>query len=88
MGYPGGVNRDRFPGLADGWARFDAPAGSQPVDSAIEAMADFMRSGTMANQHGLFAAGERIDELMTRGAGRSRQVRWAASPAAWCSGRA
>ena len=59
------MNRDRFPGLADGWARFDAPAGAQPVDSVIEAMADFMRSGTMANQHGLFAAGERIDELMT-----------------------
>jgi cysteine desulfurase family protein (TIGR01976 family) len=59
------VNRDRFPGLSDGWARFDAPAGAQPVDSVIDAMAEFMRSGAMANQHGLFAAGERIDELMT-----------------------
>ena len=75
VGYPGGVNRDRFPGLADGWARFDAPAGAQPVDSVIEAMADFMRSGTMANQHGLFAAGERIDELMTEARAACRQVR-------------
>jgi cysteine desulfurase family protein (TIGR01976 family) len=65
VGYGGRVNRHRFPGLADGWARFDAPAGAQPVDSVIEAMAEFMRSGAMANQHGLFAAGERIDELMT-----------------------
>jgi len=58
------VNRDRFPGLADGWARFDAPSGSQPVDSAIDAMADFMRSGDVANQGGAFRAGQRIDELM------------------------
>src|SRR4051794_41197639 len=26
------MNRVRFPGLADGWARLDAPGGSQPVD--------------------------------------------------------
>jgi cysteine desulfurase family protein (TIGR01976 family) len=59
-----GVNRERFPGLSDGWARFDAPAGSQPVDSAIDAMADFMRSGAVANQGGAFEAGERTDALM------------------------
>jgi cysteine desulfurase family protein (TIGR01976 family) len=58
------MNRHRFPGLSDGWARFDAPSGSQPVDSAIDAMADFMRSGDVANQGGVFQAGERIDELM------------------------
>jgi cysteine desulfurase family protein (TIGR01976 family) len=58
------VNRHRFPGLADGWARFDAPAGAQPVDSAIEAMADFMRSGAVANQGGVFEAGERTDRLV------------------------
>ena len=39
------VNRDRFPGLRDGWARLDGPAGTQMVDSAIDAMADWMRSG-------------------------------------------
>ena len=55
-----GVNRDRFPGLADGWARLDAPAGSQPVDAAIEAMAAFMRSGMVANDHGAFEASERL----------------------------
>jgi cysteine desulfurase family protein (TIGR01976 family) len=59
-----GVNRERFPGLRDGWARFDAPAGSQPVDAAIDAMADFMRSGVVANQGGAFEAGERTDALM------------------------
>lgn len=55
------MNRDRFPGLADGWARLDAPGGSQPVDAAIEAMAGYMRSGAMANQGGVFDAAERVD---------------------------
>jgi cysteine desulfurase family protein (TIGR01976 family) len=55
------MNRDRFPGLSDGWARLDAPAGSQPVDVAIDAMADFMRSGTVANGHGAFEAAARLD---------------------------
>ena len=27
------MNRDRFPGLADGWARLDGPGGTQMVDS-------------------------------------------------------
>jgi cysteine desulfurase family protein (TIGR01976 family) len=58
------VNRDRFPGLADGWARFDAPAGSQPVDSVIAAMADWMASGAIANQHGAFEAADRTDALV------------------------
>ena len=43
--------RERFPGLRDGWARLDGPAGTQMVDVAIDAMADFMRSGDNAN-HG------------------------------------
>src|SRR5436190_15124229 len=58
------MNRERFPGLHDGWARLDGPAGTQMVDSAIEAMAEFMRSGHNANQGGLFAAAARTDELM------------------------
>jgi cysteine desulfurase family protein (TIGR01976 family) len=58
------VNRDRFPALSDGWARLDAPGGSQPVDSAIEAMADYMRSGGMANQGGSFRGAEQVDSLM------------------------
>ena len=32
------MNRDRFPGLADGWARLDGPGGTQMVDVAIDAM--------------------------------------------------
>jgi cysteine desulfurase family protein (TIGR01976 family) len=60
------VNRDRFPGLRDGWARLDGPAGTQMVDSAIEAMAEFMRSGHNANHGGLFAAAHRTDELVER----------------------
>ena len=61
------MNRERFPGLRDGWARFDAPAGSQPVDAAIDAMADFMRSGVVANQGGAFEAGERTDVVIKPG---------------------
>jgi len=58
------VNRDRFPGLRDGWARLDGPAGTQMVDAAIDAMAEFMRSGHNANHGGLFAAAIRTDELV------------------------
>jgi cysteine desulfurase family protein (TIGR01976 family) len=58
------VNRERFPGLRDGWARLDGPAGTQMVDSAIDAMSEFMRSGHNANHGGLFAAAQRTDELV------------------------
>lgn len=58
------MNRERFPGLADGWARFDAPAGAQPVDSVISAMADWMSSGAVANAHGAFEAADRTDALV------------------------
>jgi cysteine desulfurase family protein (TIGR01976 family) len=58
------VNRDRFPGLRGGWARLDAPAGTQMVDDAIDAMTEWMRSGDAANEHGAFDAGERTTELV------------------------
>ena len=48
--------RDRFPGIGPEWARFDGPAGTQMVDSAIDAMSDFLRSGDNANGHGVFSA--------------------------------
>jgi cysteine desulfurase family protein (TIGR01976 family) len=56
--------QSRFPGLADGWARFDGPAGTQVVDTAIEATAAWQRSGSNANAHGAFAAAAACDELM------------------------
>ncbi len=58
------MNRERFPALRDGWARLDGPAGSQVVDSAIEAMADWMRSGSQANHGGVFKAAHETDELL------------------------
>ncbi|MFL5894063.1 MAG: cysteine desulfurase-like protein [Thermoleophilaceae bacterium] len=58
------MNRDRFPGLADGWARLDGPAGTQPVDASIDAVADWMRSGHSANHGGLFDAALQTDELV------------------------
>jgi cysteine desulfurase family protein (TIGR01976 family) len=57
------MNRNRFP-LRDGWARLDGPAGSQVVDSAIEAMADWMRSGSSANHGGVFKAAHETDALV------------------------
>jgi cysteine desulfurase family protein (TIGR01976 family) len=58
------VNRGRFPGLRDGWARLDGPAGTQMVDSAIEAMDAWMRSGSNANHGGVFKAALETDELV------------------------
>lgn len=55
--------RHRFPGLANGWARFDGPAGTQPLDTAIDAMAEVQRSGMIANSHGSFEASRACDEL-------------------------
>ena len=58
------MNRDRFPGLAGDWARLDGPAGTQMVDSAIEATAAFARSGRNANHGGLFAAARDTDRVV------------------------
>ena len=61
------MHRERFPGI-DGhdWARLDGPAGSQVVDRAIDAMADWMRSGHGANSHGAFAAARETDAQHAR----------------------
>ncbi|NNE10854.1 MAG: cysteine desulfurase-like protein, partial [Ilumatobacter sp.] len=62
--------RHRFPAITEGtyadWARFDGPAGTQVVDSAIEATAAWQRSGNNANSHGHFAAAEACDALVGR----------------------
>jgi cysteine desulfurase family protein (TIGR01976 family) len=54
------------PGLQHDWARLDAPAGTQAVDSAIEAIGAFMASGDSANAHGSFAAAHATDALVSR----------------------
>lgn len=60
--------RHRFPAVTEGgyqgWARFDGPAGTQVVDSAIEAAAAWQRSGNNANSHGQFAAAAACDALV------------------------
>lgn len=62
--------RHRFPGITEGahqeWARFDGPAGTQVVDSAIEATGTWQRSGNNANSHGAFAAAHACDDLVDR----------------------
>ncbi len=59
--------RHRFPAITEGehaeWARFDGPAGTQVVDSAIEATSAWQRSGNNANSHGSFAAAAACDAL-------------------------
>jgi len=60
------MHRERFPGLQHDWARLDGPAGTQVVDSAIDAVAAFMASGDSANAHGAFAAARATDALVSR----------------------
>jgi len=62
--------RHRFPAVTEGehaaWARFDGPAGTQVVDSAIHATSAWQRSGNNANSHGAFAAARACDDLVDR----------------------
>lgn len=77
--------RHRFPGVRDGWARFDGPAGTQMVDVAIRAMSDWASSGSNANSGGSFTAANDCDALM----GRTRNVvaqLFNANPAGVCLG--
>jgi cysteine desulfurase family protein (TIGR01976 family) len=59
--------RHRFPAITEGehaaWARFDGPAGTQVVDSAIQATSTWQRSGNNANSHGAFTAAQACDDL-------------------------
>ena len=77
--------RHRFPGVRDGWARFDGPAGTQMVDVAIQAMADWAASGNNANSHGAFAAAVASDSLMERARATVGQL-LGADPAGICFG--
>src|SRR4051794_17305124 len=58
--------RDRFPGVVDGVARFDGPAGTLMVDAAIDAMRDHLASGESANLGGAFAASADTGALVDR----------------------
>jgi cysteine desulfurase family protein (TIGR01976 family) len=56
--------RSRFPGLDDGWVRFDGPAGTLPVDRCIDAMHDYLRSSAPANLGGHFDASIRTTAMV------------------------
>jgi cysteine desulfurase family protein (TIGR01976 family) len=58
--------RHRFPGISNGWSRFDAPAGTQMVDTAIDAVSAWMASGSTAAAGGPFAATEECSALIAR----------------------
>nr|MBU6202737.1 cysteine desulfurase-like protein [Acidobacteriota bacterium] len=66
--------RRRFPGAHGDWARFDGPAGTQMVDSAIRAASDWSASGNNANTHGAFAAAHATDDLLERARGVVAQL--------------
>jgi len=55
--------RARFSALADGWARFDGPGGTQTPDSVIDAVAAYLRESN-ANLGGPFEASVRSDALV------------------------
>jgi len=57
------VNRERFPGLGDGWARLDGPGGTVMVDVAVEALRDAAAAG-LANLGGAFEAAARTDAVV------------------------
>ncbi|HEX4904115.1 MAG TPA: cysteine desulfurase-like protein [Acidimicrobiales bacterium] len=56
--------RHRFPGVVDGVARFDGPAGTLMVDVAIDAMRAHLADGSSANLGGTFAASAATGELV------------------------
>jgi len=58
--------RSRFPGLSDGWVRLDGPAGTLPVDTSADAIADYMRSPAPANLGGEFDASRASDAVVLR----------------------
>jgi selenocysteine lyase/cysteine desulfurase len=58
------MDRERFPGLRDDWVRLDGPAGTQAVDAAIDAAAEWWRSGDPANAHGPFPQADATDALV------------------------
>jgi len=57
--------RHHFPGVKEGWARFDGPAGTQMVDVAINAMRDWSTNGSNANTGGFFDAAKACDALLS-----------------------
>lgn len=77
--------RHRFPGVRDGWARFDGPAGTQMVDVAIRAMSDWASNGSNANNGGPFSAAQECDALMSRTRNTVAQL-FNADPAGVCLG--
>ena len=60
------ADRSRFPGLSDGWVRLDGPAGTLPVDTCVDAIADYMRSPGPANLGGEFDASRASDAVVLR----------------------
>ncbi|MEZ5248119.1 MAG: aminotransferase class V-fold PLP-dependent enzyme [Ilumatobacteraceae bacterium] len=77
--------KHRFPGVADGWSRFGAPAGTQMVDQAIDAVAGWMRSPAMACSGGWFDASEATGELVGRARASVGRL-FHADPAGVCFG--
>jgi len=77
--------RHRFPGAADGWARFDGPSGTQVVDSAIAAMTTWLTDGSNGCGGGWFGSAQACDALLQRARIAVGQL-FGADPAGVCFG--
>jgi cysteine desulfurase family protein (TIGR01976 family) len=73
-GEPGAGLAARFPGGGGDWARFDGPAGTQVVDTVIEAMAAYLADGRNANGGGAFAASRATDRVCDGARARVAQL--------------
>lgn len=60
------VNRHRFPGLGDGWARLDGPAGTLALDSCADAVAAYLHGSDVANLAAPSAASQATQMLLAR----------------------
>jgi cysteine desulfurase family protein (TIGR01976 family) len=77
--------RHRFPGIDRSWARFDGPAGTQMVDTAITAVAEWMASGHTAAAGGPFEAAQRCEALLQQARATAGAL-FGADPAGICFG--
>lgn len=69
MSIPAADLRSRFPAVRRGTARFDGPAGTLMVDTAIDAIRRHLESGESANVGGAFDASRRTGDLVERARG-------------------
>lgn len=66
--------QEQFPGLRPGIARFDGPGGTLVHAAVCDAVATYLGSEHVANDHGAFPASRHSDELVDWSVGRIRAL--------------